>query len=210
MPRVLERSRLPWPRRQQHESLGATARPRQDPAAVGRKLQSIAFAETNRRRPVRRPEIDRRFAPALPPLVEDDGSSVVRDGVDVRLVHPGKVTLGALAGRQRDEARMPEVVVEQHAAVSRDVVEVETAGLPAHGPLATRRRDGVERELLRRPQTREPDLAAVGPPGHVSDVVPPFRKGRRLAGQVDATMVPSLWLMASRSPRGEKRTDSIS
>ena len=77
------------------------------------------------------------------------------------------------------------VVVEQDAAVSRDVMDVETAGLPAHGPLAARQCDRVEGEFLRRPLPREPYLTAVGSPGNVSDVAPPFRDSRRLARQVD-------------------------
>ena len=172
---MLQRTGQALPRREQQESLLAAGFVglREHPEVVGRQRDGGSFSEMHRGRAVDLAEEDAALASAaLAALLEHDGAAVGRNQVHPGHVEPRDVAFQRFArGRDRDSPAEG-VVREQDAAVREDVGEIEAAGFLADEPLLARGSHRVERDLSRRPLSREPDLAVVGPPGQTAHVLP--------------------------------------
>ena len=157
-------------------------------APVGRERQATAISQADRGRPIHLTEIDGCSSPAgFADLVEQD-----------RLPVGGEI--------ERLEPVDDRVMSEEHAAVARDVVELELARHLSHQPQLSPAIDGVEpARFSRLGRSGEPDLLTVERPAGSAarQVESPDERARRAASSPDdhhrpAVVIEERDLVASR------------
>ena len=124
-------------------------------------------------------------AAALAGLAEQHRAAVLRQVGHEAPVEPGKVPLGLVAGRERDEADPVQGMRQEQPSVAGHVGDRERSGAAEENPHAPGGRRGVQRAVAAHVGRREPDLRAVRRPREPHRARVERRQVRLLSREVD-------------------------